>query len=532
MIKFIAINSKYVHTLLAPYYLKENCDFKQKIEIVQCNINQDIKDIYTVAISDCPKVVAMPCYIFNINCVVALSKLLKKNNPDILIVFGGPEASYENEDLLEICDFLITGEGEIAFNELICDLEANSYSKVGLNQIYVGKNANLKEVKSPYSVDYFKDVNGKIAYFEASRGCPYSCAYCMSGNSCLRCFELERVKKELLLFEGKQIRVLKFVDRTFNANKAFAKEILRFLIEHKDKFSFGFHFEIAADILDDEFIELVNISPNGLFQFEVGVQSFNEKTLELVARKTSLDKVILNLQKLIATGKAHIHTDLIAGLPLEDFESFKCGFEKLYAINSNMLQLGFLKVLKGSRLKSMIDDRYVFEKNPPYEIISTPYISKEQLQILKYVEEGCDKYHNSGQFKRTLKEFVLDKPFDFFFELGKRIYNRHLSLFERIEILFDFLCEKFDVQKVKGIMTYDYMSVNNSRILPDCLKSDYDKSFSKMLKCVGIDKKQYFAKQIDINPVTYEKGNFLLYVDYNAGYDVKFINLDEVKKLL
>lgn len=527
MIKIVALNSKYVHTLLSPYYLKENCEYKDKIHIVQSNINQSIEDIYALAIKDNPKLIALPCYIFNINCVLELSKLIKKRNPHIIIVYGGPEASFEYDDLLEIADIVITGEGEFAFNQMVCDLEKSNYL-LESKKVYNGKKMNFADLKSPYSDDYFHDVEGKIAYFEASRGCPYSCAYCMSGNDGLRCFSLERTFVELEKFKGKNIRVLKFVDRTFNANKSFAKEIMKFLIKNSSEYSFGFHFEIAADILDDEFIEIVNTSPKGLFQFEVGVQSFNEKTLSAVVRKTNLNKLTDNLQKLTNTTKSHIHTDLIAGLPYEDYQSFVNGFNKLYSIKSDMLQLGFLKVLKGSALKNMLDDGYEYSKTPPYEIISTPYISKNELNLLKFAEEGCDKYYNSGLFKNTL-DFFVKNPYDFYLDVGKLIYGKKLSLFERIQILYDYLCENNDCKIVKGIMTYDYISTNNSRILPECLKFNYDKNFAKLLRDLNIDKKRYFSVKVDVNPNGFEKGNYLLYVDYSCGYKVNYINLDEVK---
>ncbi len=527
MIKIVALNSKYVHTLLSPYYLKENCDFKDKIQIVQSNINLSIEDIYALAMENNPKVIALPCYIFNINCVVELSKLIKKRNPQTIIVFGGPEASFEYDNLLEIADIVIVGEGEIAFNQMVCELEKADY-KLENKKVYKGKSINFFDLKSPYSIDYFNDVEGKIAYFEASRGCPYSCAYCMSGGDGLRCFTLERTFAELEKFKGKNIRVLKFVDRTFNAKKSFAKEILRYLIENCKDYSFGFHFEIAADILDDEFIDIVKKSPKGLFQFEVGVQSFNEKTLGSVVRKTNLSKLTDNLSKLIATKKSHIHTDLIAGLPYEDYQSFVEGFNKLYKLKSDMLQLGFLKVLKGSALKNMLDDGYKYSSTAPYEIISTPYISEIELQLLKYAEEGCDKYYNSGLFKNTLNFFVKN-PYDFYLNIGKLIYGKTLSLFDRIEILFVYLCQYYDFKIVKGIMTLDYISTNNSRILPPCLKFDYDKNFAKLLKQVGIDKKRYFAVKVDINPKDFSEGKFLLYVDYSQGYNIEYINLDEVK---
>lgn len=530
MIKIVAINSKYVQTLLSPYYLKENCDFKNEVQIVQCNINQNLQDIYQIAIANDPKIIALPCYIFNINCVLQLIDILRKNHPNIIIVLGGPEVSFENEYLLHKCDFIITGEGERCFNQLINDLVANNYDKSQLNKIYAqDKNLDFSAIKSPYSDDYFEDTKGKIAYFEGSRGCPFSCAYCMSGIDGLRCFTLEHIKDELNKFKGKNIRVLKFVDRTFNANKALAKDILRFLINNKNDFSFPFHFEIAADILDDEFIDIVAKSDEGFFQFEVGVQSFNTKTLAEVVRKTNLDKVVSNLKKLIATKKSHIHTDLIAGLPYEDYESFKDGFNKLYAVKSHMLQLGFLKVLKGSRLKQTLTKDYVYDSNPPYEIKSTPYISEDELLKLKYVEDACDKYYNSGRFKKTLDKFVIVDPFDFYFELGKMIFGKNLSLFDKIEILYDFLCKKFDSELVKSIMTIDYMETNNSRILPNCLKFEYNKDFAKLLRRIGADKKKYFVVRSSINPYDYSKGDYLFYVDYSKGYNVEILNLDEVK---
>ncbi len=527
MIKFVAINSKYVHTLLSPYYLKENCLFKDKISIIQCNINQDIEEVYNKAVEGSPKVIALPCYIFNINYLLSLVKMIKERNPNIIIIFGGPEVSFEYEDILDKCDYLITGEGEIAFNRLICDLEATNYNGVLDKKVYVGTPIDFGKLQSPYTEEYFEHVKGKIAYFEASRGCPYSCAYCISGEMGLRCFALEHVFEELNKFKGRDIRVLKFVDRTFNANKVIAKKILKYLIVNQNDFGFSFHFEIAGDILDEEFIELVESSHKGLFQFEVGVQSFNEKTLQEVIRKTNSDKVLANVKKLIDTGKSHIHTDLIAGLPYEDYDSFIAGFNKLYTIKSHMLQLGFLKVLKGSRLKSMLDSGHVYSNEPPYEIISTPFITSEQLHLLKIAENSCDKYYNSGIFKRTLDYFVPSNAFEFYLELGGEIFDKELSLFDRIDILYNFLCKNNDSKLVKGIMTLDYIEHNNSRVLPQCLKFNYDKNFAKLLRAVNIDKKKFFAVKMGINPENYTFGDYITYVDYSEGYNVKYIKIDK-----
>lgn len=524
MIKIFAINSKYVHTLLSPYYLKENCSLREHIEIIQTNINQSVSALVDLALSGSPKVIAFPCYIFNIECVLRTAKAIKAACPDVVIIFGGPEASFEYEHLLHYCDYLITGAGEVAFDKLICDLVGSDFAPLE-HRVYVGEAVNFSSVNSPYSDDYFRDVEGKIAYFEASRGCPFSCAYCMSGGEKLSLLPLNRVFFELSKFKGKNIRVLKFVDRTFNANKQFSKSILNYILENEKDFDFGFHFEIAADILDDEFIELVSRSRKCLFQFEVGVQSFNEKTLCAVVRKTNLARLEENLSKLIATRKAHIHTDLIAGLPYEGLQSFKDGFNRLYSIGGDMLQLGFLKVLRGSALKNMLDDGYEYGDAPPYEIISTPYLTREDMLQLKYAEEGCDKLYNSSIFARTLAHFAAEDPFDFFVSVGRKLYGKRLSLFDRIDVLFNHLSEKYDKVLVRGLLTIDYMQHNNSKILPKCLMFEYDKGFAKQLKALGIDKKKYFAVKIGVNPENLTYGKYLLYVDYSEGYNLKYIRL-------
>ena len=516
MIKIIAINSKYVHTLLSPYYLKENSEYKD-IDIVQTNINVDISDIVSIAVLDDPIAIALPCYIFNINVVKTVAMNIKTNYPHIKIILGGPEVSFENDSHFDYADHIITGEGDASFGKLaLCLASGKSCDK-----LIVGEPMDLGKIVSPYSEDYFADVAGKIAYFEGSRGCPFNCAYCMSGISKLRFFGMESTISELVKFRGRNIRVLKFVDRTFNANIAFAKQLMRYIIDNHHYYDFGFHFEIAGDLIDEEFIEIVTLSPKGLFQFEIGVQSFNEKTLEAVIRKTNIDKVITYITRLIDCGKSHVHTDLIAGLPYEGLDTFKTGFDRLYNVGSNMLQLGFLKVLKGSRIKEMMDGDYKYNSTPPYEIIYTPYLTVEDIAELKLVDDAVDKYANSGLFKRTLTQFIEGSPYEFYKKLGA-ICVGISELFDRIKILYDMLCESHDDHIVRSIMVMDYMSTNNSRVVPPCLKVVYDKSFAKLLRSMDIDKKKNFACMIDVNPLTYNKECCIVYCDYSQGYDLLF----------
>ncbi len=519
MIKIIAINSKYVHTLLSPYYLKENSDYKD-IKILQTNINVAISDIVKLALEFEPIAVAFPCYIFNINVCIQVAKQIKNINPDIKIIFGGPEVSFEYEGEYPFADYILIGEGESSFANL-----AAALSKGEVCDRVIASNAmDITKIKSPYSEDYFNDVEGKIAYFESSRGCPFNCAYCMSGITQLRFFGMERTISDLEKFRGANIRVLKFVDRTFNANIKFAKELMKYIIENSKYYNFGFHFEIAGDLIDSEFISIVKSSPKGTFQFEVGVQSFNEQTLQSVIRKTDINKVISNVSGLIECGKCHVHTDLIAGLPFEGLESFKSGFNKLYDIGSHMLQLGFLKVLKGSRIKEMMTDGYTYNSTPPYEIISTPYLSSADFDELKIVEEAVDKYANCGIFNRTLTHFITGSPYDFYKKLGVLSVGVN-ELFDKIKVLYDMLITQFDSELVRGVMVLDYLSHNNSRVMPPALKIQYDKSFAKLLRELGIDKKKYYACLININPLTFDKEKCIVYCDYSLGYHLLYKTL-------
>ena len=328
--------------------------------------------------------------------------------PDSVIILGGPEVSYNPKEVLETsgwCDFVISGEGEYPF-ALLCDAlrTGESFHIPGLcyrsgediivNEPYVSDS----EPPSPYCEEFFASLKGRIAYLETSRGCPYSCAFCLSGRcGSVRFFDIERAKREMLLLAKSGTQTVKLVDRTFNANKARAKELWRFVISEHGRGipeNVCFHFEIAGDILDDESIEILNSAPKGSIQLEIGMQSFNEKTLAYINRKTNTAKLIENIKKLLAPQNHHIHIDLIAGLPFEDMESFKNSFNIGYELRSNMLQLGFLKMLKGSRIREEAQKwGYKFKSKSPYEIMENNFISFDELIKLKFIEELFEKYY-------------------------------------------------------------------------------------------------------------------------------------------
>ena len=422
-----------------------------------------------------------------------IGEKIKALFPSSAIILGGPEVSYNAKDVLKEyswCDFVISGEGEYPF-AFLCDAikTDNGFDIPGVcrrngndfvvSEPYIAKD----EPPSPYCEEYFAALNGRIAYLETSRGCPYSCAFCLSGRcGGVRFFDIERAKHEMLLLAKSGTQTVKLVDRTFNANKTRAKELWRFVIREHGKGipeNVCFHFEIAGDILDDESIEILNSAPKGSIQLEIGMQSFNEKTLAYINRKTNTEKLKENIKRLAAPENLHIHIDLIAGLPFEDMNSFAKSFDTGYYLRSNMLQLGFLKLLHGAAMR---DDKEKypceFLKEPPYEVISTPWISKDELAVLHKTEDALERLCNSGRFTGTI-DYVLEKtglsPFDFFRNFGEYAAEKcgaFVSLDDYTKTAFEYLSslKGTDVSVLKDKMICDRLCSNSSGKLPEVLK--------------------------------------------------------------
>ena len=389
------------------------------------------------------------------------------------------------------CDFVISGEGEYPFAAL-CDAIKNGDNfdvpgvcyrngeDIIISEPYIAEG----EPPSPYCEEYFSALGGRIAYLETSRGCPYSCAFCLSGRcGGVRFFDIERAKREMLLLAKSGTQTVKLVDRTFNANKSRAKELWKFVIAEHGKGipeNVCFHFEIAGDILDDESIDILNSAPKGSIQLEIGMQSFNEKTLAYINRKTNTEKLIKNIKKLLAPANLHIHIDLIAGLPYEDMESFKRSFNIGYNLRSNMLQLGFLKLLHGAAMREDTE-KYpcVFSKDPPYEVVSTPWVDENEFSVLHKLEDALERLCNSGRFIGTV-DYVLDKtglsPFDFFKNFGihaAESCSLFVSLDDYTEIAYRYLSslDGIDPAVLKDIMVCDRLCSNSSGKLSSVLKS-------------------------------------------------------------
>lgn len=504
---FCCLNSKYIHSSLAPWCLftsaKNRCRDNISAFVIEGTVNEPEKDIYERLIACNPDAVSFSCYIWNIRKVLAVSSLIKKSNPDTVIIFGGPEVSYRQSEILEnysFVDFVVSGEGEVTVPELLdrlslkeaCDIAAVSFRSTNGLHIDHRKAPNDESI-SPYCEEYFEGLNGRIAYIESSRGCPFSCAFCLSGRlGGVRYIDIERVKKEMVQLSQMGAKTVKFVDRTFNCNKNRAGELLRFITDqYGNAISEGtcFHFEIAADLLDEELFDAIELLPVGAVQFEIGIQSFNEATLKIINRKTDIGIVCRNIKKLISLGNCHIHIDLIAGLPEEGYESFIDNFNRAYALGADMLQSGFLKILPGSPMAENPDEfPCLYNNEPPYEVISTPWISREELQCLHIAETELDRLYNSGRFSRTL-EYMFSAsditPYELFYRFGEHLKSSgekgSIPLDRYVNLAFDFFgsLDGVDKQKLRNAMIYDRIATNNSGVIPERLKVA-DKNMKKI----------------------------------------------------
>lgn len=435
----LAVNSQYIHSNIAVWQLKANCaETCGEVIVKEFNINQQQKWLYASIIDQSPDVVAFSCYIWNIEFVLKLSRDLKLAMPKAKIILGGPEVSFDYIQLMktnDFIDFIIVGEGENAFPKLLSLI--NNSETINIDGVCTSE--NIKETKyvtenefysfpSPYTDAMLTETRGKIIYFEASRGCPFSCSYCLSQISHgVREMPIEQVKETLLFLKNSGVSLLKFVDRTFNVNKRRADEIWNFAKENLQ--GMKLHFEIGADLLDEKNLETLKSMPVDSIQLEAGVQSTNQKTLATVCRTTNMEKLKQNSLQILSFNNIHFHLDLIAGLPFESIDSFKISFNQVYALKPHQLQLGFLKMLKGSKIRSEKNTYgYVFRSSPPYEIISNDFISPAQIISLSKVEEVVERYYNSGRFALSIKylEEKFSSPFDMFNEIAQYMNRNNL----------------------------------------------------------------------------------------------------------
>lgn len=548
----IALNSKYIHSALAPWYLKSACGTEcGEVLVAEYTVNETYDVILGSIYMHKPDIAAFSCYIWNISHVLRLAASLKKLLPGITIILGGPEVSYDVVNIMDahsFINFVLAGEGDCSFPKLLkyihsavcieknetgmAETDFKSKADLIVPEHIDGLSYRIKDsqlpgvdskesivtnapalvevldsIPSPYTDEMISCLQNKIVYFEASRGCPFSCSYCLSSASeGVRYFSLGRVFSDLDRLVAAGVKQIKFVDRTFNSNKKRAVAIIRYIMELDKQASTdhnaaggasgkynglgcNFHFEVGADLFDEEILQLLECAPKGLFQIEAGVQTTNEAALAAVCRKTNTAKLLSNLSKLQKSGSVHIHADLIAGLPHEDYASFAKSFNMLYASRPHQLQLGFLKFLKGTVMRDgALYDGYKFNDFPPYEILSGNSASYDELIVLKGVADLLERYYNSGRFIYTL-EYIIGKYFESPFQFFENFYffqKKNGTMYTPVGVkeLFSIM-NRFVMNCLNGtgtetfseLLKLDFLASDPSGTLPDFMEKQNEPGF-------------------------------------------------------
>jgi len=422
----VGINAKYIHSNPAIYSLAaytkqynapDGTPYKEQVQIAEYTINQNIEDVLADIYMRKPDVIGFSCYIWNISMVEKLIVNLHRILPELPIWLGGPEVSFHCEKMMEKYPFLtgiMIGEGEATLKEILDAYATQKSGKVQADAFetipgicthkgYTEDRPCMDLNEIPFFYDNLENFENRIIYYESSRGCPFRCKYCLSSiEKNLRFRNIETVKKELQFFLDKKVPQVKFIDRTFNAKKEHSKAIWTYIKEHDNGVT-NFHFEVSADLLDEEEIALLKSLRPGLVQFEIGVQSTNPNTIKAINRTMDLVKLKRNVDSLNEAGNVHLHLDLIAGLPHEDYVSFAKSFDDVYAMKPEQLQLGFLKILKGSMMEEQVPEYGIaYREEPPYEVLFTNDLSYEDVIKLKQVEAMVELFYNSGQFAHTI----------------------------------------------------------------------------------------------------------------------------------
>ncbi len=492
------LNSKYIHSSLAPWCLLAGVgaygEEGVSAKVIEGTINEKLENVFLRIVEQRPQVIGFSCYIWNIEKTKRLIRLVKQEFPDAIIILGGPEVSYCAQEILRgeaKVDYVISGEGEKPFalllNSILRGTEAcglpgvccRNGDKIVVAEPYV----THEEPPSPYTEEYLGALKGRIAYLETSRGCPYSCAFCLSGRcGNIRFFNFERAKKELLLLANSGTQTVKLVDRTFNANRKRANQIFQFIIDNYGKAipqGVCFHFELAGDLLDEPTIGLLAKAPTGAMQLEIGLQSFHAKTLEAIHRRTDVERLKHNIARLVSNGNMHIHIDLIAGLPQENFDCFAKSFNIAYDLKPNMLQLGFLKLLYGAPMREE-PEAYpcCYSKEPPYEVTETPWLTPKELLTLHHTEDALERLYNSGRFRRAL-QYLLEEsgltPFELFRGFGEYAAEQgteRIALDDYTALVFNYFSDLTGIDRsiLRDRMVCDRLAGNPSGRLPFVLR--------------------------------------------------------------
>lgn len=478
----VGINARYTHSNLALRYLRNSVtDLNFQVEIIEFSINQSLLEIIEQIVIEEPEILAISVYIWNTEIVKELLLEINKILPKIPIILGGPEVSYNPEKWLDKYSsiyFIITGSGEAGFRYLLEeDLKVEQ-------KIITKRNPHFSQIAFPYLSSDFPEIRNKYIYYESSRGCSFKCSYCLSSRADqnLEFRDIETVKKELKFLIDQDPRIIKFVDRTFNAKKEHSRAIWQFLIETNP--TTKFHFEVHPELLTDEDLEILQKSPKDLFQFEIGIQSTHPATLAAIHRRSDWQNTSLMIKKLIALNNIHIHVDLIAGLPFESLSEFRNSFNEVYQLHADRFQLGFLKVLPGTKMADKIQEYELAHTSKiPYIILKNKWLSFSELNLLHNIEKLLNVFYNSGKFQMVLKHIIneFDDPFEFYSEFLKFLQTRNFDLqtikwqknaYELLLFVKDLFSYQTDF--FFDCLRWDWCLQARSHYYPEFLRSDAD----------------------------------------------------------
>lgn len=468
------LNSKFIHTSLSLRLLyvatKDQHDVSFKEYTIKDNEEHIVNDLLSMNLD----VIAFSCYIWNIDHILEICQKLKQYAPHLIIILGGPEVTYEAQHFLkyDAIDYVISGEGEIVFGELLSALEKKE--KVDIEG--VSDKTHISPVVATVDLDYIESLDSpynlpedqktmaqRIIYFESSRGCPFQCQYCLSSlEKGLRFFSEEYLKKQLDIICHSQAKIIKFLDRSFNARVNHALMILGYIFENYREGQ-QYQFEINADVLQQPIIDFIrDYAPKGLLRFEIGIQSTYEPTNKAVKRIQNFERLSAVVKQLMDDGKCDLHLDLIAGLPYETYERFQQSFDDVFAFRAKELQLGFLKLLRGTNLRKDADEYgYIYQNEPPYEMIENKWLSQDDVKKIHLAEDMLEKYWNSGRFTKTMKCVMeeVDSAFDFFYQLGC-FYQDHQykTIGYQLDELYCYLDNYLNSQEKHELLIQDYLS--------------------------------------------------------------------------
>ncbi|MDY5480041.1 MAG: B12-binding domain-containing radical SAM protein [Peptostreptococcus porci] len=491
------LNSKFIHTNLAIRYIREYSKYLEgddySVMLREYTINNSIDYIMKDIVKMNVDMIVFSTYIWNIEDIKKICNNIKKVKPEIVICLGGPEVSYDYLNLIEeydFADFILFGEGEVIYRDLILHFIKNKDIE-SVRGICYKKNGcvianesmplieNLDDIPSPYRNIDVSEYENKIVYFESSRGCPFDCQFCLSSTlKGLRYFSTERIKSDLKSLIDAKVSQIKFIDRTFNANKKIAIDIMKFLMEN-DNGKTSYHFEVTAHLLDEEMLTFLRDCKPGLFQFEIGVQSTNEQSLVAVGRTDDFEKLTKVVRRISSYKNIHQHLDLIAGLPFEDYDRFGLSFDDVYGLYPECLQLGFLKMIKGTGLRNSSDAfGYEYKDYPPYEILSNKFIAYDEILKLKDIEEILEIYYNSGNFNVSIDYIIAryyDRPFVFYEQFSvffdeNGYFDISLGKNKLYEVLLGFakkiISEREEFIVFKELVKFDYLSMGKQSTIP------------------------------------------------------------------